>query len=118
MGNTEVDHRTDIFSLGAILWFMLTPSDPGGRPVASGKLPRPLGAICEKAMADDPNARYQSVAEMTADLAHYLNGAPVSAYSEKQLERAGRILARHGAAVALVSVYLFMHLLFIVLARR
>jgi eukaryotic-like serine/threonine-protein kinase len=118
LGNAEVDHRTDIFSLGAILWFLLTRSEPGELPVASDRVPRPLHAICEKAMAADPNARYQSAGEMTADLAHYLNGAPVSAYSESLLERAGRIYARHSMAIALVSVYLFMRLLFILLARR
>jgi len=117
-GDIEVDYRTDIFSLGAILTFMLTGSAPGELPAASGRMPRPMRAICEKAMAADPNARYQSAAELTADLAHYLTGAPVSAYSESLLERAGRIYAQHRTAVALVSVYLFMRLLFILLARR
>jgi eukaryotic-like serine/threonine-protein kinase len=118
LGNGTVDHRTDIFSLGAILWFLLTRSELGEPPVVSGKLPRPLRAICEKAVAADPNARYQSIAEMTADLAHYLDGTPVSAYSENLLERTGRILGRHGAAIALVSIYLLMRLFFILLARH
>lgn len=118
LGNSAVDHRTDIFSLGAILRFLLTGSEAGDPPVASGKLPRPLRAICEKAVAADPNARYQSIVEMTADLEHYVNGRPVSAYSENLLERTGRILGRHRAAVALVSIYLLMRLLFIVLAWR
>jgi eukaryotic-like serine/threonine-protein kinase len=117
-GNSEVDRRTDIYSLGAILWFLLTDSQPGELPQASGKLPRPLRAVCEKAMAADPNARYQSVAELTADLARYLNGAPVGAYSEGMLERIGRIYARHSTAFALVFVYLAMRFLFIFLARR
>ena len=117
-GNTEVDHRTDIFSLGAILWFMLAGSAPGDPPVAtSGVSPR-LRAICEKAMAADPDARYQSAREMTTDIAHYLNGEPVSAYPEGVLERMGRVLARHRTAVILVAVYLLMRLLFILLARR
>jgi serine/threonine protein kinase len=118
LGNTEVDHRADIFSLGAILRFLLTRSEPGELPMASGRVHRPLHAICEKAMAADPNDRYQSAGEMTADLAHYLNGAPVSAYRESLLERTGRIYARHRTAVALVAVYLFMRLLFILLSRR
>jgi eukaryotic-like serine/threonine-protein kinase len=118
LGSNEVDQRTDIFSLGAILRFILTQSGPGEPPVASTKLPRPLRAICEKAMAADPNARYQSARELTADLAHYLNGAPVSAYSEGIFERMGRIYSRHSTAFALVLVYLFMRFLFIFLARR
>ena len=36
-GDIEVDHRTDIFSLGAILTFMLTGSAPGELPAASGR---------------------------------------------------------------------------------
>jgi eukaryotic-like serine/threonine-protein kinase len=118
IGGNEVDHRTDIYSLGAILWFILTQSRQGMVPAASGKLPRPLRAICEKAMSADPDARYHSAADLTADLAHYLDGAPVGAYSEGMLERMGRIYARHSTAFALVFVYLIMRLLFIFLARR
>jgi serine/threonine protein kinase len=117
-GDIEVDHRTDIFSLGAILTFMLTGSAPGDLPAASGSVPRPLRAICEKATAADPNARYQSAREMTADITHYLNGEPVSAYSEGLLERSGRVFARHRTAVVLVAVYLIMRVLFILFARR
>jgi serine/threonine protein kinase len=117
-GDIEVDHRTDIFSLGAILTFMLTGSAPGELPAASGSVPRPLRAICEKAMAADPNARYQSAREMTADITHYLNGEPVSAYPEGLLERSGRVFARHRTAVVLVAVYLIMRVLFILFGRR
>ena len=117
-GDIEVDHRTDIFSLGAILTFMLTGSAPGELPAASGSVPRPLRAICEKAMAADPNARYQSAREMTADITHYLNGEPVSAYPEGLLERLGRLFTRHRTAVVLVAVYLIMRVLFILFGRR
>jgi serine/threonine protein kinase len=117
-GDTEVDPRTDIFSLGAILTFMLTGSAPGELPPASGSVPRPLRAVCEKAMAADPNARYQSAREMTADITHYLNGEPVSAYPEGLLERSGRVFARHRTAVVLVAVYLIMRVLFILFGRR
>jgi len=69
-------------------------------------------------MAADPNARYQSAREMTADITHYLNGEPVSAYPEGLLERSGRVFARHRTAVVLVAVYLIMRVLFILFARR
>ena len=117
-GDIEIDRRTDIFSLGAILTFMLTGSAPAELPMASGSVPRPLRAICEKAMALDPNARYQSAREMTADITHYLNGEPVSAYPEGLVERSGRVFARHRTAVVLVAVYLVVRVLFILFARR
>jgi serine/threonine protein kinase len=69
-GSIEVDHRTDIFSLGAILWFIMTGAAPRELPAAFDSVPRPLRAICHKAMAADPSARYQSAGEMTADIAH------------------------------------------------
>jgi serine/threonine protein kinase len=117
-GDIELDHRSDIFSLGAILAFMLTGSAPGELPAASGSVPRPLRAICEKAMAADPSARYDSAREMTADITHYLNGEPVSSYPEGLIGRSRRAFARHRTAVVLVAAYLFMRLLFILFARR
>jgi eukaryotic-like serine/threonine-protein kinase len=117
-GTHEVDHRTDIFSLGAILAFMLTGMALGEVATAGSTVPRPLRAICEKAMAGDPNTRYRSAGEMAADTARYLRGEPVLAYREGLLERVGRIYARHRTAVVLVAAYLLMRVLFILLARR
>jgi eukaryotic-like serine/threonine-protein kinase len=116
-GDTAVDRRADVFSLGAVLWFMLTGSSPG-MSGGDGRVPRALRAICEKAMAADVNARYQSVGEMDADLARYQEGAPVNAYPESLLERANRIYTRHSTAIVLVAAYLLMRLLFILLQRR
>ena len=117
-GSNEVDHRTDIFSLGAMLAFMLAGSASGEVPTATCVEPRPLRAICEKAMAADPNGRYQSAGEMAADTVRYLNGEPVLAYPENLLERMGRIYARHRTAIVLVAAYLLMRVLFILFARH
>jgi eukaryotic-like serine/threonine-protein kinase len=117
-GSAEVDQRSDVFSLGAILWFMVTGSAPGEPPPGTGSVPRPLRAICERAMAADPASRYQSAGEMTADMARYLTGEPVLAYREGWFERAGRIYVRHRTAIVLVAAYLLMRVLFILLARR
>lgn len=117
-GDAEVDHRTDIFSLGAIMWFLLTESPPGAPSAPYIKMPRALRAICQKAMAADPSERYQSAMEMTTDVAHYLGGSPVSAYAESLLERAIRVYNRYSTAIILIIVYLLMRLLFTLFARR
>jgi serine/threonine-protein kinase len=117
-GHGSLDHRTDIYSLGAILWFLLNGSSPGDAPAAGIAVPRALRALCAKAMAADPAARYQSAGELAADVNRYLNGTPVSAYRESLPERAARMFARHRTAVVLVAVYLLMRVLFILFARR
>jgi serine/threonine protein kinase len=109
-GDSGIDHRSDIYSLGAILQYMVTGSSPA--------VPKPLQAICNKAMAADPDDRYQSAREMMADVARYLDGERVSAYPESLIDRARRVIARHQVAVILVTVYLLMRLLFIFFAQH
>ena len=117
-GETDINRRTDIFSLGAILWFLLNGEAPGDSRAATATVPRRLRAICVKAMADDPTTRYESAGALAADVNRYLNGAPVTAYPESLLERMARLYARHRTAVVLVAVYLLMRVLFILLAHR
>jgi eukaryotic-like serine/threonine-protein kinase len=118
-----VDERADVFGLGAVLNFMLsaTSTEEAGSLPRVGPprvAPRPLQAICAKAMAPDPASRYLSIADLSADLARYLEGLPVTAYRENFAERAGRVFARHRMAVVLVTAYLLMRLLLILFSRR
>ena len=112
-----LDERTDIFSLGAVMVFVLTDSEPGetGR---FESLPRQLKAICRKAMAPDVETRYRSVGDFTSDISRYLEQMPVSAYRENFLDRAARLINRHGAAIGLVLVYVIMRILFIIFAKH
>jgi len=80
------DHRSDLFSLGVVLWNALTGErlfDGGSQQeilskVRAARAPAPstarlhppacLDAVCLKALARDPAARYQSAEEMARDL--------------------------------------------------
>ena len=97
--------------------FLLTNGvDQGGTPLSSP--PRPLAAICAKAMAPDPASRYQSVDGLVSDISRYLEQTPVGAYRESFLDRAHRLINRHQAAIVLILIYLVMRSLFIFFARR
>jgi len=113
-GETEkIDARSDVFSLGALLKFVSANS-----PEAMGeKPPRPLHAICAKAMAERPDARYGNVPELAADVSRFLDGLPVSAYLESPLEKASRFYRRHQVAILLITAYLAMRALLLLFPR-
>ena len=86
----DVDTRSDVFSLGATLFMMLTNRHPSQRTLVDENYrlcTRPLEAICEKAMQPDPDQRYQSAKAMADEVEQYLAGQPVSVYSPSLLEK-------------------------------
>ena len=114
-GDTEeIDVRSDIFSLGALLKFIVVGSAQRKSPA----LPRPLLAICAKATAESPNARYNDVSEFAGDVSLYMDGLPVSVYSENFLERFGRFYKRHEVAILLITAYLVMRVLVLFFFHR
>ena len=88
----KVDHRADIFALGAVLYEMLTLEKPfpgetlttviykimneNPAPIREirREIPEGIAAIIEKALAKDTGDRYASCREMIADLGPYLAG--------------------------------------------
>ncbi len=67
-----------------------------------------LAAICVKAIAGDPGARYQSVAALGEDIARYRAGGAVGAYRETAIERGVRIARAYRTPILLVLAYIVM----------
>ncbi len=124
----EVNQSSDIYSLGATLYYLLTGQasvhgirslDEIREMVTQGRIPPPrsvarhvapeLEAICLRAMALRPEERYPTACSMADDIENYLADLEVSAYDEPLRRRLARWSRRHGAllqgmVVGLVAV--------------
>lgn len=127
---SSIDARSDVFSLGVILFRILTGTSPFGgttsyeviKFISEGAYPDPqdaglkvnkvLASICRKAMAKDPQKRYSCAGELAKDVSAYRNHQPTSAYKFSMLDRlAGWIMRNTTFAATLFTVF-FLTLVF------
>jgi len=77
----------------------LLPCDRALAPKWAGRLRGDLDNIVLKAMHPDPQRRYRSIGEFSADIDRYFAGQPVQAVGDDFRYRARKFVARHRAAV-------------------
>ena len=132
----EVTTATDIYSLGVVLFELLTGSRPyslgevssaaAERIVCEEQVPKPssvqglpeqtrrelrgdLDTIVLTAMEKDPSRRYQSALDLEEDLSRFLQGKPILARKPTPIYRLGKFIERHRPA-ALMAVALIVSL--------
>lgn len=126
MRGDPVSISTDIYSMGAVLYKLLTGVAPhpieGKSPVEAmlaicdqdvprasricPKLAGDLDHILHMALRKEPERRYASMEQLAADINRYLEGRPVSASPDSVWYRTGKFVRRHWVGATAMAVIL------------
>lgn len=121
----RVDGRADVYSLGVILFELLTgqlpfrgsvrmliqqviSDDPPSPRKLSANVPRDLETICLKCLAKEPAARYRSAEALADDLNRFADGRPIRARPISLMNRSFRWAKRYPVAAALLGLVTFL----------
>ncbi|MBN2271003.1 MAG: protein kinase [Sedimentisphaerales bacterium] len=130
--HSDIDTRTDVFSLGVILYELLlgqSPHDLSGptlgvlRRIAEGRIRRPrevsksidreLEALLLKALAHNPDDRYASAGTLAKDIGNYLKGEPLDAPVPTTLyfirKKARKYRMQIGIAATILVILMFAY---------
>jgi tRNA A-37 threonylcarbamoyl transferase component Bud32/tetratricopeptide (TPR) repeat protein len=119
-----VSTATDVYSLGAVLYELLTgarihsiDSTSGTdwqKLICEGEVPRPslrrsqlrgdLDNVLLMALRKEPERRYSSVEQLAGDVANFLEGRPVLARQDSYRYRAGKFIRRHRVALGAAAL--------------
>jgi serine/threonine protein kinase/WD40 repeat protein len=122
----RTDARSDVYSLGLTLYELLafrpafdvperaklirqvTSVEPARLTKVNPQVPRDLETIVHKATDRDPARRYQSAADLAADLQRFLDDQPIKARRQTAAETAWRLARQHKTVATLAAVVLLL----------
>ncbi len=140
--NTKIDHRSDVYSLGAVMHEMLTGKppftgetmmniimkvihdDPAPVRRSNPKLHRDIQTIVAKAMEKEPARRYPSMADLAADIRRYMAGEMITARPAGPFRRAAKTLKKYrtpvivGLVIAALASVIFGAIIHIIVVRQ